>query len=298
MHKSQIALLGLLFMHCIAYAGIYRHDRKESDYVALGAQAQFNCVGQVFHNGKMGASCVLINSKHVLCAAHVFIEASYRQDTINNKDGQLILNTPYNQHVGNAADYSVVFNGKEYKCHKLTVYPGYLDTATKDGLDMAIMELDAPINDIAPAVLSAKPNELHADVTGVGWGVYGRADKASEVGKKDGIKKLGGENVIDSLGGYVLHGMPTAMYCDFDHPTDTTCNKMGSAMPRNLEYISGGGDSGGGLFRQTKGGWQLVGVCHGGSTNIPQLIRTGYYGQVMCWMRVSVFADWIKQNEL
>jgi len=294
--KQPALLISLLFAGSIALAGIYRHDRKESEYVALGAQPQFACVGQLQHNGEKVASCVLISDKYVLTAAHIFVVASHlEKEIVVNPSLTVTSNEAYDKHFGTATDYSVVFNGMEYKCKTLAIYPRYLDTATRDGLDMAIMELETPVTGITPAVLSTSYNELHSDVTGVGWGVYGPADKPSEINRNE-LKKLGGENVVDSIGGYVLDGRPTAMYCDFDHPTDTTCNKMGSAIPRDLEYICGGGDSGGGLFVNTGTGWQLAGICHGSSINVTQFIHTRYYGQIMSWMRVSVFAGWIKQN--
>lgn len=296
MKKHCILFVVLLFIYSIAIAGIYRHDKKESEYVALGAQPQFNCVGKILHNGEMHGSCVLVSSRYVLSAAHVFIEADHRERTINSGGQTVIVNEPYNKHVGNAGNYTMVFNGRQYKCKALKVYPNYLDSTTKDGLDMALLELEEPVMNITPAVISTGYNELHADVTGVGWGVYGPADKPQDIVRGD-PKKLGGENVIDSIGGYILDNKPTTMFCDFDHPTDTSCNKLGSPIPRELEYICGGGDSGGGLFRKTNTGWELVGICHGNPINVAQLIKTGYYGQIMSWMRVSVFADWIKANE-
>ena len=62
-----------------------------------------------------------------------------------------------------------------------------------------------------------------------------------------------------------------------------------------LEYMCGGGDSGGGLFRQTQGKWELIGICSGADIDVEQLMKTGYYGQQMHWTHVSLFADWIRQ---
>ena len=295
MKIRPILVIGLFCMCSTALAGIYRHDKKESDYVALGGQPQFNCVGKILHTGEMSASCVLISNRYVLSAAHVFIVADHRERTIGSGGQTVIVNEPYNKHLGNAADYIVVLNGKQYNCKTLTVYPHYLDTTTKDGLDIALLKLEEPVTDVVPAIMSTAYNELLSDVTGVGWGVRGPANTPADIVRGD-PKKLGGENVVDSIGGYVLDGRPTSMFCDFDHPTDTSCNKMGSPIPRELEYICGGGDSGGGLFRQAKRGWELIGICHGSSVDVSQLIKTGYYGQVMSWMRVSVFADWIRKN--
>ena len=137
-------------------------------------------------------------------------------------------------------------------------------------------------------------DELHAHVTGVGFGVSGKADKPESVVPLS--KKIGGQNVIDSIAGYAYIGHPTLLMCDFDHPVNAACNRMGSANPRPLEYITGGGDSGGGLFRESDGEWELVGICSGADTDIETLLSTGYYGQTMTWTRVSVFDNWISAN--
>jgi hypothetical protein len=73
---------------------------------------------------------------------------------------------------------------------------------------------------------------------------------------------------------------------------------MGSATPLPLEWKPGGGDSGGGLFRQVKGQWQLVGIITGGphsGLDMEQYAKTGgYYGSITENARVSAFYDWIK----
>lgn len=295
MNKHHAFSFALVLLSGMAIAGIYRHDKKESDYVALGAQTQFDCVGKTFRNGEWNGSCVLISDRYVLSAAHIFILADYRDRTVKVEGATMIVNEAYNKRIGNAADYSVAFNGKQYKCKTLTVYPHYLDSATKNGLDIALLELEEPVAGTSPAVINTGYNELHADVTGIGWGTYGPANKLSEIVRND-PKKLAGENVIDSIGGYILNDKPTTLFCDFDCATDTSSNKMGSPIPRELEYIGGGGDSGGGLFMRTETGWVLAGIYHSNPMNIAQMIKTGYYGQIMSWMRVSVFADWIREN--
>src|SRR6185437_6804100 len=237
--EKKILLIFVLFLFVLtSQAGIYRHDRKESQYAALAAQPQFDCVGQLWRGDELYGSCVLVGSKYVISAAHCFIESSYRPDTIVQGNQTIVAYQPYDQHVGRDSDYSVIYNGTRYHCKKLKIYPDYMDTATNDGLDVAFMELEEDVKDVKPAIISGAFDELHADVTGVGYGVSGPADKPGEIAK--GSKKLAGENVIDSLGGYVLNDNPTIMFCDFDHPTDTSCNKMGSSVPRDLEYITGG----------------------------------------------------------
>ncbi|HYF03256.1 MAG TPA: trypsin-like serine protease, partial [Patescibacteria group bacterium] len=183
---------------------------------------------------------------------------------------------------------------KKYRGKSLKIFPTYGDSATAGTCDLAVVELADEVKGISPAVINTAFNELGANVVGVGFGASGIAGKPSTVKFRN--KKIAGENIIDSLAGYELNGVSTLLQCDFDHPTNAECNQMGTALPRPLEYICTGGDSGGGLFRQTVNGWELVGICSGSAVNIDRLMKTGYYGQVMSWTRVSVFNDWIFEN--
>ncbi|MCW3121865.1 MAG: hypothetical protein JWQ38_1357 [Flavipsychrobacter sp.] len=295
MKKVHFIAAALLFICYSATAGIYRHDKTTRDCADLGAQPQFNCVGQLLHNNRQYASCVLIDSRHVLSAAHCFEEHTFREDTIKQGDQLIISNTPIGSHAGNPADFTIVLNDKKYSIKKITVHPDAYDTSAKKRCDLAIVELNEPITDVTPAILNKAFDELHADVSGAGFGARGAANAPANIMPAD--VKLAGENVIDSIGGPVYNGKPTLLLCDMDHPTDATCcNKMGSAIPRPLEYVVSGGDSGGGLFRMVDNNWQLVGICHGSPVFVAQLMKTGYYGQVMEWTRVSAFTSWIAAN--
>jgi hypothetical protein len=285
--KKHILLLASLFIFSITLAGIYRHDKKRSEYEALAAQPQFNCVGQVLKNKNPTGSCVLVSPKYVLSAAHCFIER-YVPDTTPNPGGE-----PRISIMGNAANYSVFIYGREYKLRSLTIYPDYKERAPYYHLDLALLELEEEVKEVMPAILNTNFDELHADVTGVGFGVYGPANNLDSIVSGHPLK-LAGENVIDSIDGPLINNAATVMWCDFDHPTNASCNKMGSAIPRPLEYVCGGGDSGCGLFRKTNTGWELIGICHTSRSDPTQLMKTGYYGMVMGWSRVSAYAGWIK----
>lgn len=293
--KKIIFVGATLSLTLSVHAGIYRHDKKVKKYAALAAQPQFDCVGQLWKGSEWHGSCVLVGGRYVLSAAHCFIEASYRPDTIKHGNQTIVVNQPYNQHLASSSAYQVLFNGRKYQCKELKVYHEFMDTVTRGSLDVALLELTEEVAGVAPAVMNAKFDELNGQITGVGYGVSGPANKPDKV--KSGRKKLAGENVVDSIGGYKLNDNFTTMFCDFDYPAHEECNKMGSATPRPLEYICGGGDSGGGLFRQTaKGAWELIGICHGNGVDVDQLMKTGYYGQIMSWTRVSVFRSWIEEN--
>jgi hypothetical protein len=294
MHKPPLYFASLCLLTILLTAGIIRHDVSEEDYLSLAAEKQFDVVGQVFIDEEATGSCVLIDDRYVLSAAHVFISSDYQVDTIMYNGNPMVTYTPKNQRPVNPAKVSLAFNGKNYGVRRIILHPAYTDPQSEGACDLAILELSELITDILPSKLNRQHDELNANVIGVGFGVSGTADKPESVAPLS--KKIGGQNVIDSITGYAYIGNHTLLLADFDHPTDTLCNKMGSAFPRPLEYVCGGGDSGGGLFREIDGQWELVGICSGANTNIETLMITGYYGQTMQWTRISVFDNWISAN--
>ena len=121
-------------------------------------------------------------------------------------------------------------------------------------------------------------------VIGVGFGAIGKAGKPDSISFLN--QKIADENVIDRISGSNYGGNKTILSCDFDSESIKGCNKMGSSIPMPLEYLCAGGDSGGGLFKLVAGQWYLVGICSGGKTDIKQLNKTGYYGQIINWTRI------------
>jgi len=311
--KKQLLLLALL-VASTSFAGIYRGDVSPEKYRKLATQKQFDCVGMVLdkYAVKQIGSCVLIGNKYVLSAAHLFIKSDIRQDTffINKENkatktleeggSRVIAFDPVNMRPDEISEFVFRFNRHLYSGQRLTIYPAYLKRLTSgldfDG-DVALIELSDSVSDIAPARLNSSPDELHAVFTGVGYGQSGAADKPDEMGVY--MEKIAGQNTIDKISGFEVDGQPVIMSSDFDHPTRKDCNKMGSPKPLPLEYIAGGGDSGGGIFRQTGNEWLLIGIAGGGpeaGTNIFQLKKSGYYGQIMQSTRVSPFIPWIHET--
>jgi hypothetical protein len=226
---------------------------------------------------------------------HVFIEQEFKPEIVNHNGKSYTVNNPVGAKTGDISAYGFQFKGKRYSGKKLHNRAEYFDHATKGSYDIVLIELAESVKGITPATLNTEFDELHAEVTGIGYGASGQADKTAAVGLFN--KKIAGENIVDSIGGLKMQDEGTKLYCDFDAPHHKNCNKTGSDKPCALEYICSGGDSGGGLFRKTKTGWQLVGICAGSGVDIMQFQQTGYYGQIMAWTRVSVFADWINQMQ-
>lgn len=280
-----------VFSFLIFFSGIIRHDVDEKAYLKLAVQKQFDCVGQVYKDTTPSGSCVLISNRYVLSAAHVFIDSDTRPDTLEFNGQTIVTYVTYNHRVTEVSNVFIVLKGQKVKVKNIWLHPYYLDSLTKGSCDIALLELEKPIENIKPAKLNTMFNELKSDVVGVGYGASGPADRPDLVGLFN--KKIAGENVVDSIGGQLYLGYQTLLFCDFDHPNRKDCNKLGSPTPRQLEYITSGGDSGGGLFRKNNKSWELIGICSGGGTDIEQLMKTGYYGQIMEWTRTSVFKKWI-----
>jgi secreted trypsin-like serine protease len=276
------------------FSGIIRDDVPEAAYRELANQPQFNCVGQVFTDTTAAGSCVLISDQFVLTAAHVLITSDVRKDTIQMNGQTLIAYVPINERVSDASSIFIEFSGQRVRAKKLILHPGFLKDITEGDFDIALIQLEEPIHAIVPAKVYASAEELTSNVIGVGYGASGKANKPDSVSTQS--MKIAGENVIDQVTGPKHEGKETILSCDFDAASIKGCNKMGSPVPRPLEYICSGGDSGGGLFKQTGNEWFLVGICSGGQTDIKQLMKTGYYGQIMDWTRVSAFTQWIQEH--
>jgi hypothetical protein len=287
-------LLSSLFF-LLLVSGIFRHDVPEQEYLNLAKEPQFDCVVPIFKGKESIGSGILISDRYVLSAAHIMIESDIRKQRVKLESGETaIIYQPVNEHVMKATALRIVLKGKRYKAKRLVIYPDYLADFSSGIGDVVLIELEEPFTGIIPATLNFRTNELSAEVTGCGFGASGNASEPETVGSYH--KKIAGQNVIDSLGGVLINGQYSKLFCDFDHPTNAQCNRMGSATPRPLEYISAGGDSGGGLFRNDNGKWELIGICSGANVDIERLLSSGYYGQTMAWTRVSVFENWVKTS--
>jgi hypothetical protein len=291
--KNKTTLITLILIGMISFSGIIRHDVSEQDYLEMASQPQFDCSGRIIQlSDSSGGSGVLISPRHVLTAAHIFIDSDEKADTVF-VDGKKVVSYQHNnQRTALASDFVVKFGNNEYQGKAIYLHPEYSSTGSK--YDIAIIELEKEVKAIEPVKRNRSYDELHSKFVGVGFGASGIANKPQTV--KSHAKKIAGQNVVDSIGGYLVDKRPAMMFYDFDHPTNTECcNKMGSPIPEPLEYISTGGDSGCGIFRKQNQHWELIGILKGGGINLKQFFKSGYYGQTSEVSRVSVFNTWIDE---
>ncbi len=294
MNKKVFILVLSTAIITLFSSGIIRHDINEEEYTKLASGKQFDAVGQVYIDTSSVGSSVLISEKFVLSAAHVFIESDTRLDTVTHEGQTIVVHQPINERLVDISKVSILVKGQKLNIKKITLHPNYLDSVSAGSCDLAILELEIPFNKVKHAHLNWDTDEKNSSVVGVGFGVSGIADKPETVTPLN--KKIAGQNVIDSIGGFEYFGKSTLLFADFDHPTRVDCNKLGSSKPEPLEYICGGGDSGGGLFRKKNNRWELIGICSGSPIDFQQLMATGYYGQIMSWTRISAFKEWILDN--
>ncbi|MXV14063.1 trypsin-like serine protease [Hufsiella ginkgonis] len=292
MKNKLVLFFGSILTGIVSFAGIMRDDAEEAGYRKLAAEHQFDCVGKLFNGDRMIGSCVLIGKRKVLSAAHVMMEyTSFRQDTMKMGNSTVVLNVPTSSSPVEAAKCHARFGDRDYAVKLIRIHPDY--GKNPSSADLAFIGLAAEVTKVKPARLNTTPDELGAAVVGVGYGASGFSSKPAEVTQSR--KKLAGQNMVDSLGGRLLNGNRTTLICDFDSPLEPSWNRIGSAKPLPLEYICSGGDSGGGLFRKGRKGWELVGLCHNSESGISTLLTQGYYGLLMEWTRISVYHHWIDQ---
>ncbi|MEM9141513.1 MAG: trypsin-like serine protease [Bacteroidota bacterium] len=243
--------------------GIIRHDVPLSQYREMGARPDFKCVGRysISETAKAYAAGVLIAPRWVLTAAH------FVQDSSVWKFGEHF-----------------------YATKKIVKHPQRRPNAEEtqwNGWDMALVELKKPVLDIIPAVRYRGNTELGKTITKLGYGFLGDGQRGLSSPRSQ--EKLGGQNVVDAIGG-TFEGRrfsTNVMICDFDDPKNPGTNQWGSPIPLELEIGGSKGDSGGGVFMEENGKTVLVGIVSGA------LNRRIKYGSVMALARVSTASVWI-----
>ena len=299
MKNYVLLLVFLISLIGTNICGIYRHDRNIDAYRRISQNKAFECVGHLIYEREKEitykGTCVLVSKRHALTARHLFFDDLMKDTVLSYSDHTITTYIKIGETKREDTLFAVLIGNKKYKVKYVSFYNVQDDKIEREA-DLAVLELNQDILDIKPAKMNGVKNELGEIVTIVGYGHNGPANRPDLISSKG--EKLAGKNTIDSIGGVRINGEPSMMYCDMDSPEDNIyhCNVMGSSQPLNLEYTVTGGDSGGGIFRRTNKGVELIGISPEIYLKQSMFMLCGYYGQVAGWRRISVFKHWINKT--
>ncbi len=294
--KQTLTIVLLISSFMIFTSSVINTKADLKKHQKIGNRTAFNCVAQIHFNNKFKSSCVLINKKYALTAAHILFERQFKQDTIYENGKMAIYNTPISEKLINPKDLRILVNNEIVLVNKIIIHPNFLESKNKYSYDIAILELSTNnINVIFPTI-NSNTNELNYEIIGIG---YGPVFEANGTSISNSNIKIGGKNTIDSLAGDKINGLNTLIICDFDSPRKDN-NICGKSTPLKYEYLCTGGNSGGGMFYHNKDTkkLELIGICNSFSLDPITFSKSQYYGQTMKWCRVSAFSNWINENTL
>lgn len=230
---------------------IIRHDR--SDRESLVDPCKWSAITSFFRG--YGAAS-LIAPTWLLTAAHVA------------------------RHIPTDRLSSVELREKCYTIARVILHPGWLDMreqddedAVGDTVDLALVELETPVEDVRPFELYTRSDEKGQEVILLGAGQYGNGLKGAR-GTDRQLRRV--TNIIDESDAYWLTFR-------FDAPPAGTL----------LEGVCGRGDSGGPALIQHDSQLLLAGVSswqHQGGRPL------GLYGCIEHYARVSCYVDWIRET--
>ncbi len=218
-------------------AVVIRHDRSDADSLKLAER--FAAVGRVLPDG----GCTLVAPTWAITAAHVAAS------------------------LGPGAQ--VAFGDRSATVKRAVLHPeGTAQRGVPPEVDLALLELGAAVEGVAPLLLYRGRAELDARLVIVGYGDFGTPQEPLQ--RSDGRRRAASNVVVDAG--------PRRLFMKFDAPPGGT----------DLEGVGGPGDSGGPALVEIAGAWQVAGVSSASMDGKP-----GQYGVTDVYTRVSSYLEWI-----
>lgn len=260
--KMQL-LIGLFIMPFAASAVVIRSDIDGSKYRI--DPSEFRALVDMPGEGHG----VLIAPKWIVTAAHAApmegmdTEVSINENTYNVR--RVIVHPGYKR-MPDALGKEALKTGNPSKIHAFL--------ANSD--DIALIELDTPVKQVAPIALYRGTTEVTQVAMLVGKGATGN-------GVEGQIPNAPHRGLLRRAYNAITGANDRYVWYRFDSPAH--------GLP--LEGALGSGDSGGPLVVQEQGASQLIGL---GSwiTAVPEhALQAGFYGQMVYNVRISRYVTWI-----
>lgn len=214
-----------------AFAIVRSDGKLDSDYVTLGNL--FPAVGRLDYTS-YSVTGVLINANTILTAGHNYPGANFV--------------APY------------LINGTSNSTKNWVRHPKYVGGESYDPqYDLSMSRLNTPVAGVTPASLFLGTSAAGQASWWCGFGSTGSPTAGSQ--GNTGFLRRACTNLLETWSAY-----PNTVAADFDDgttPNNTLTNKrspFSSPVPTSLEGIPGAGDSGGGIFVNVNGNYQLAGV--------------------------------------
>jgi Trypsin len=210
---------------------LLRHDRPDRDCIV--AEAAWPAIVTFFGGDGAGT---LIADRWLLTAAHT------------------ARNIP--------PEHRVAVGGRGVRIARVVAHP--------EGLDLALVELGAPVHDVTALALYEDSDEVGREVLLLGRGDFGNG--------RDGV--LGTDHRLRCVTNRVDSADERWLRMRFDAPPDCTA----------LEGVGGEGDSGGPAIVRTARALTIAGISSWQEHPGP----LGAYGCVECYARVSPQVPWMR----
>ncbi|GHO79311.1 hypothetical protein KSD_70820 [Ktedonobacter sp. SOSP1-85] len=174
---------------------------------------------------------------------------------------------------------SVEFAGKRYPIARIIRHPDfrkewdYEKDRAVDTIDLAVVELEMPVEGIEPFKLYEQSDEQGQEITLLGAGECGNG-KRGALGSDRHLRRV--TNQIDAVDDYWIQFR-------FDPPP----------LGTYLEGVGGNGDSGGPALIERNSQFFIAGVSSWQQLGDRPL---GTYGCIEHYSRVSCFVDWIRST--
>jgi len=145
----------LLLSTSNSWAIIIRHDMSDQTYIVDSAQYPAIFYLSLQHQRK---TCVatLIKPRWAITAAHC------------------LQQTPVDEQINLGHGYSVTIGTQKNKISKLVYHPKYYSKNIVDNVDLALIQLQHPVNKITPIKLYQQADETGKKVIILGWGGIGK----------------------------------------------------------------------------------------------------------------------------